>query len=424
MSESIYINHPLRASVTQILSLLQSEKLSDPIAIGSNEEYAFARDKIFAICKLLEDNLKRTPATLASVHGLNLIQSQLQAVISELATFQSDNNPAHLVTAVNVIDQAVAQQMWAFLPSSQQNSEPVIANAATEFRESAFRSISKLVADELTLKTEISTHRSEIVRQNDLLKEMTETIAKQKADALSVVSQVKAEYAEKESIRITEFTSALEGFKNSFTAFENQSKSERDKLILSITNEFGGIAKNTKEQRDVLIESLRQSENETARIVELVGNNAITGKFQVTANKESTQANLWRNITIGIFGFGLLIAASTFVKFLFEPFTPESAWGAAIRLMYAIAITAPAWYTAKESARHRTNADRARQIELELTSLGPFIETMDDTKKIAIRESLIGKYFGREVEAHTVAEPISLKDVKDLVIETVKAVKH
>jgi len=74
----------------------------------------------------------------------------------------------------------------------------------------------------------------------------------------------------------------------------------------------------------------------------------------------------------------------------------------AVRLLYALAIAAPAFYTARESARHHTNADRARQTELELASLGPFNELMKEQDKEEIRKSLIPTYFGRPVDAHEI----------------------
>lgn len=65
--------------------------------------------------------------------------------------------------------------------------------------------------------------------------------------------------------------------------------------------------------------------------------------------------------------------------------------------------------TALESARHRTNADRARQTELELASLGPFIELMKDPDKEEIRKSLIPTYFGRPVDAHEIKTVLDVR---------------
>jgi hypothetical protein len=107
--------------------------------------------------------------------------------------------------------------------------------------------------------------------------------------------------------------------------------------------------------------------------------------------------------------------------FLNAESTPEHAWSAAIRLLYAIAVTAPAWYAAKESARHRSNADSARRTELELASLGPFIELMPEEKKIAIREALVEKYFGNGTVPHEVIPAGS--DMKEILIEAIRAIK-
>lgn len=80
-----------------------------------------------------------------------------------------------------------------------------------------------------------------------------------------------------------------------------------------------------------------------------------------------------------------------------------------------MAVALPALYTARESARHRTNADRARQRELELTTLGPFIELLPNDKKAEIRDRLTDRYFGGEVEPHEVHSPIDPERITKLV---------
>src|SRR3546814_19055962 len=96
------------------------------------------------------------------------------------------------------------------------------------------------------------------------------------------------------------------------------------------------------------------------------------------------------------------MAGVTFNKFYHEPLSSSNPLAISVRRLYALAVASPAFYTARESARHRTNADRARQTELELASLGPFIELLKDDDKDAIRKSLISTYFGRHVDAHEV----------------------
>ena len=194
-------------------------------------------------------------------------------------------------------------------------------------------------------------------------------------------------------------------------------------MLQDLRTEFVQLQADSEKTQAERLDSLRTSQEQAAQIVQVVGNTGITGNYQKIANAEGKQANSWRWMTITFFGAGIAVAGATFWKFWHEPFSPENAWSVLIRLMYAIAITAPAWYTAKESARHRSSADRARQTELELASLGPFIELMPDEKKNQIREDLTKRYFGNQSPEHTAEPPISIQKLSDVVIELMKAAK-
>lgn len=91
--------------------------------------------------------------------------------------------------------------------------------------------------------------------------------------------------------------------------------------------------------------------------------------------------------------------------------TPENFWTFAVRFVTAIAITLPAFYTARESARHRTNADRARTRDIELATLDPFIELLGN--KDEIKAKLVERYFGNDVEAHEIKQPIDTKVLRN-----------
>ena len=170
------------------------------------------------------------------------------------------------------------------------------------------------------------------------------------------------------------------------------------------------------------LEDLNTFRDDAARIIQVVGNIGVTDNYQRIATSEGESANFWRWVTVAIFGSGIAIAMATFYKFWHEPFTQDTAISVLIRLFYAIVITPPAVYTARESARHRTNADRARQTELELASIGPLIELLPEDSKVAIRTGLTSSYFGRTTEAHTVSSPLDPEQFKNF-IEVLKAVK-
>ena len=61
--------------------------------------------------------------------------------------------------------------------------------------------------------------------------------------------------------------------------------------------------------------------------------------------------------------------------------------------------------------------------ELELASLGPFIELLPQAKKEEIREHMTKLYFGKEVEEHQNSPAIDSKDLKDVMLELIKVIK-
>jgi hypothetical protein len=400
MSPSEYSSHPLRELMERLNSLVHSAELTDPDLLSS-EMVAASLQSVSTILGLARVQMERTPAQLVSGYGLAQLQNGFQTVFNELSAFQSNKNLGHLQNAKAQVEQAVMPYLWAFASIGEESGLAPLSETISQLSIAASASIKKIVEQRDANLEQTAALARQLQDASLRLEALTEAVAQQKADAATTVAVLQKQYAEQESERANIFESMLKKFSGDF-----------EEMHIAAT-----------EAQVNLLASLQASQDQAAQIVQVVGNIGVTGNFQKIANTESGQANLWRWITVAFFGFGIAIAIATFYKFWDQPFTPENAWSVLIRLMYAIAIAAPAWYTARESARHRTNADRARQTELELASLGPFIELMPDDKKHQIREELTKRYFGNHVNEHTIEQPVNLKDMRDFALELVKAVK-
>jgi hypothetical protein len=400
VSASAYKDHPIRAVLTRILEMQAAPEFSDP-AIADNEAYAFARDKVFAVAYAIQALLSQTPPELTSAHALNQLQTNLQSPLNELTSFLANKNPGHITNAAAQFEQSVMPLLWGLLPQVQSLSPSSLSKLLEAQAASSRETVRQLVAqrDELAAKLLDLTTRADA--QVSRFEALTDGAAKERAEAAATVAKLEQTFAQKETDRAAVFEAAISELRKDFKTFENQSESESSTLIAQ----------------------LEDKRTQAARIVQVVGNIGVTGNYQQIANAESKQANFWRWITVAIFGAGIAVAGATFVKFWGQPFTAENAWSVVIRLLYAIAITAPAWYTARESARHRTNSDRARQTELELASIGPFIELMPEDKKVEIRQQLTPFYFGKGVDPHVVNSPLDATAVKDMAIELARAFK-
>nr|WP_315206656.1 hypothetical protein [uncultured Albidiferax sp.] len=400
MNPSEYASHPLRNLLERLTELAKSAELTDPDLL-TNEVNAGALEATSAVVSTVRSMLDRTPAIQVSGHGLTQLQNAFQSIFNELSAYQSSKNQGHIQNAKAQVEQSVIPQLWAFGPVQQPGDNSQLVEVVNQVVQAARDAVQQLVSQRDALAVRQTALTQQVQDSQARLESLTESVAKQKAEAVSVVATVQQMSAEKEAERVVAFEAMLKELRADFAVL--QAESEK-----------------TQSER---LDSLRTSQEQAAQIVQVVGNTGITGNYQKIANAEGKQADTWRWITIAFFAAGIAIAGATFWKFWHEPFSPETAWSVLIRLMYAIAITAPAWYSAKESARHRSSADRARQTELELASLGPFIELMPDEKKYQIREELTKRYFGNQSPEHTAEPPISIQKLGDLAVELMKAAK-
>ncbi|WP_223530517.1 hypothetical protein [Pseudomonas sp. BF-B-26] len=399
MTTTAYQENPLRASVQRILDMRNMQEFS-AAAVAAEEGYTFARDKVFAIAQVLQDLLDVTPAELASSGGLAAINSHMQAPLGELEAFLGNANPGHIVNASSQLEQNVMPYFWAFTPQLQISAKstfPALLKAQADFSQGVIQELAQR-RDELTKNLSEVIEKSQTVARK--LEEATESAARERAEAAAAVAKLEQLFTQAEGARQIVFDAAV----------AEQQKQHKEEL-----ESQAYIASKT-------LSDINSFRDDAARIVQVVGNIGVTGNYQRIANTEGESANFWRWVTVAIFGTGIGIAMATFYKFWHEPFSQDTAISVLIRLFYAIVITSPAIYTARESARHRTNADRARQTELELASIGPFIELLPEDSKVAIRTGLTSSYFGRATEAHTVSSPLDPEHFKNLV-EILKAVK-
>jgi hypothetical protein len=399
MTITAYRDHPIRVLLQQMLELQGRSEFADPV-VADNETYAFAREKVFALTSLVEVRLAKTPAVLASSVGLSNLQSHLQSPFNELNAFLTNKNPGHLTNAASQLEQNVLPLLWA-LPSEAPDVEVEVLGAALD-RQSATvaETIRQLTASRDQLASALADSAADVQSLESQVEQIGASAAKERAEASAAVANLQKSYAEKEIERSAAFAQEIANLKAMFTH-------EQANLAAAAGQRLADL----DDQRD-----------RAAKIVQVVGNIGVTGNYQRIANDESAAADVWRWITIGIFVVGIVFASVTFYWFLDEPLTRETLWSVLVRLLYAIAVTAPAWYSARESARHRSNADRARQTELELASIGPFIELLPESKKIEIKEGLTKAYFGRPVDAHVAQTPLEALPWKELV-ELVKAAK-
>jgi hypothetical protein len=385
-----YKDHPIRGALQQILAFNENEALGVQQP-ALTEEQRWQLDRVFEFARVVENSLDQTPSTLVSLNNLNALHGTINTVFNEVNSFIANKNIGHISNASTHIDQAGIPQMNAAF-GAKPRAQAKLGEIVDDLRMRSGAAIAAVEKDKVALQEKVATLTTAVNEQATRIGELTLAVEAQKKEAVGVTAEVKGEYAKTD--------------KDIRTAF--------DVNIRNLVGEFGKFQEDTTSKANNHISVLAKKEQEARDIVKIVGNIGITGNYQKIANDESSAANFWRWATVGFFGVGVVVALTAFIAHFYNGATSENFWTFAMRFITAIAIASPAFYTARESARHRTNADRARQRELELASLGPFIELLPDDEKHAITKLMTEKYFGKEVEAHHVQQPVNPKDAIDL----------
>jgi hypothetical protein len=318
----------------------------------------------------------------------------VQSIRQELENYISNKNLGHIDNASIQADQALA----IYLSQLPLGSVAKEAETALEsFRKSSRSAVGELKANEGILKSQISKLEQSISDQEERIRL-----------AQSEVEASKQELANKLATTDANFDSLKTGIESEFAAMR---EAQRTNLQTDLERSDRTV--------QLHLDELEKKKQEAAAIVQSVGDILTTGTYKATAENEAKLANRYRAVTIALFGLGIFIVLSNFTMHALAIWWgqsfEETPWLIASRFATAVAVALPALYTARESARHRTNADRARQRELELTTLGPFIELLPSDKKAEIRDRLTDRYFGGEVEAHEVHSPIDPDHVTKLI---------
>lgn len=384
--------HPVHASIQQLISLSESSQLSD-LNEEIDEQRRHGLDRIFFVASETRKRLAKAKGPRANLSAFTNINSSAQSIRQELENYISNKNLGHIDNALGQTDQGLAIYL-SQLPSSTPAADA--ETALESFRKMSRSAVGELKANEGILKQQTARLQETIAEQEERIRQAQNDIEASKQDLANKVGAADANF---DSLK---------------TKIEADFAGLRGEMKASLTDDLEAPA----EEIEKHLGQLEEKKKEAAAIVQSVGDILTTGTYKATAENEAKLANRYRLVTIGLFSVGILIVVSSFILHVIAALRDqtfeENPWMIVSRFATAIAVALPALYTARESARHRTNADRARQRELELTTLGPFIELLPAESKAAIRDRLTDRYFGGETERHDIPAPVDAEQLTKL----------
>lgn len=387
-------NHPLKGTLAQFENLVATASSED---LSASEEEAAHLRRMTWFALMLSHRLSTTPIEQVSAHGLSLLNETLTQASNSLQSYLGDKSIGHINAAMKIIDRNAFQNLWA-LPA------PVAGGAEARALLEGFSNQVQQVIDHLQearskAESEIATFADQMEVLKSKIDALSDAVTTQKSSALTTSAELKRDYANTERELRDQFQALIEASRSEHIKQTEDRKAQHDAL----TDQFSDNAKK-------VLSELEISRSEAAKIVQIVGNIGVTGNYQNVAQAEAASANNWRLITFGVFATAAVFGGTTLLDYGRDGISWQAA---ALRVLFSFVVASIAVYTGRESGRHRSNADRARRIELELASLGPFIESLPVEKRHELREKLTDKYFGGHNQIST-EDKIPASDVFQL----------
>lgn len=352
-------NHPIHQKILELKSRCNDSKTKEKVD-------ADLLLIIKTFYQFLNDRLGLAIHALVNPDELNAIQNELQSTLTHLTEYLNDNNTGRLQAVQQNINNSMpfVRNIPIILNKAEFNFSEINANYS-DFIETKIAAINESIAQ---LNKDIDVSHTQFLGQNNIIDSLKTQLADQQNQTQEIAN---------------DFRNYLQGIQQEFE--------QRGILISNAQKQQFEETKTEFAMRvDLLIDEIMEKRDKARQMLNVIGQEGTAAHYLDTAVKHTKTANLFRWISLG-----LMLIICIFILAMIWSSQGEFNWQRyALRLLSISIFIYPATYAARESSKHRNLAHQRETAAVELVSIEPFIELLDDAKKQEIKEKLTEKYFG------------------------------
>jgi len=377
--ESHQIHDSLNTIDSIINELLERENMQ-PDALLELEQ---ARH-VLNYLKLMLDNCDPTliPPTVLN----NLNDNMAKRIISELTNFRSTNNNVYLVNVNNHLDSHIPTISNLVVPHLPTDIDGIKQSIVT-FKRLASRSIRE---------TESEFKRVESIK-NELeqgFSQISTTVEDQRSRLEAILEDFQQDFSDAQKSRDEDYDKRTKEISILFDNLINQKVNDAEVVIKEIEGRGQELEEYFSVQVSEYISKLDDYKSQAERIMNAISNTSMVGRYQEVANQEKDSFEFWRRFTTGSM---IALCFFALINFFFLPIGTEVIWAdIGKRLFVAATLATLAGFASRQAKIHLEASRKYRKIELELTSLNPYLLELEDDKRKEILAEMVGKFFGKD----------------------------
>lgn len=396
-----YRSHELWSSVTETL-----EALSEVPADEFTDDLTHLR----ALLTEIDGHADQPHAALTAIH-LTTVKNAVDGIGSALpdspATIFSPP-PNNRNGASPFVQLAQYVRSW---PATGSTSLRGLGTRAEQI-ELAFNALNERIDERLS---EIETQSSE----------QAESIAVALDEHKAALAEQQTQFAELVDKKTSELQDELAPLREAASEADSiieQQKTRLDTALSSHQEKFSSAQDDRTEKWTSLLAdneaklqehltAMREHEEQSRKVLSAVGVNATATDYGAYANAQKEAANRWR---IGAV-IALSIAAVAFLVVAGAPlfgFGGNSEWWEVVlqKLGAPVGAAAVGYVLIRESGQHRKEERSARQVQLTLTALEPFIANLPEKQKERIRVETARRIFAEQRDGSQAADAVAPED--------------
>jgi hypothetical protein len=410
-------SHPLHQSLKVI-----DEAIAEAISRANGDaDVVVNLQRAKRVSGFVASRIVQADSFLLSLSTLTAIQQQLDAATSACRSYTTDQDTAHIERVGKAIDATVP--LAGAIPVISTRAD--VRNLGADF--GAFRR---------AVETGMTHWKSEAGKLSQQLSEMTAVGSSLKAEIESqkgllsqAITQYQATFTQAEQARQSQFLATQQARADEA---DKAASTRREQLLalleehrtafVSLLDQAAAQLKQAQgesiDQASEHISKINNMRVEAEGLLGVIGNTGVVGGFNRVANQEQRTARVWAALAVAAF-IGLIVTACVaFLPSLKGQFT----WGAfAGRVYVSLTFGLLAAFSAYQSEQHFAVERRARKLETELASLGPFIADLTVEERQAKKSALVDRIFGQQdLEKSEGPERVTtgtLKDVLEMVFK-------
>lgn len=389
MLAETFKTHVVFEKIEQLHQVLIAEDAKEKIGIDNLTFFD-------AVYHYIKDKLKLTIPILVQEADLASLNAEMEAGMVQINAFLGNNNTGHLTNATGNFNSALNRIKNFPFPLSKSDFD--FSKSIAQFQQTVKEKYDSLEEANTKLQQELKIFQDNLVTKQAQLDSLERKLTEKETEIQNVLIRYNTEFETLKSTANTSIDAEKKKFNESVEEDRKTFKEAFDTDQVSYKATFDEQKLNIEQQSNQIVTTLNEKLTEANRIVNIIGNVGVTGNYQNIANQNKRTANFWRWTAL----FFMVLMSGLLIWSIIELSGNDfNLYKSLVRILAAAVLTYPAIYASRESTRHRNLETKNRNLELELASIGPFIEILPEATKQKIKEDLVNKYFGNQNSTST-----------------------